>query len=149
MKKVLTLGLLALLMGQSQAADLSNQECIEVYRDGYVMLREAVTDYNDKGLSRGEFAAQVTAIGTEVKALRFACFLTESPSVSSCVEKYEDIYSDLRSKIRVRSVLSGNQDSINITNSSSQSNGFFNRLRNRGSDTLKQGKLALIDAKCL
>ena len=136
MKKVLTLGLLALLMGQSQAADLSNQECIEVYRDGYVMLREAVTDYNDKGLSRGEFAAQVTAIGTEVKALRFACFLTESPSVS-------------RSKIRVRSVLSGNQDSINITNSSSQSNGFFNRLRNRGSDTLKQGKLALIDAKCL
>lgn len=152
----LTLGLIlaattVLPLTAQASRDIDNQKCIEVYRDGYLDLRDSVQDYNGGKLSRGEFAAEVTAIGTTIKGLRAACFFTESPDVSKCVDDYKEIYSGLRDRIRVRAVLSGNQDKINISenNNSRSQGGFLGRLRNQGADTVNQGKLVLVDAKCL
>lgn len=128
---------------------ISNQECVEVYRDGYLDLRESIESYNAKKIDKHTFAAEVTAQSTMVKTLRAACFLTESPEVTDCVNDYKDLYKDLRGRVRVRSVLSGNQDTINYSDSGARTGGFFGGLFNSGADAVKRTQLAVIDAKCL
>ncbi len=128
---------------------LSNQECVEVYRDGYLDLRESIEEYNDKRLDKHGFAAEVSAQTAAVKTLRAACYFTESPDVSSCVEDYKELYQDLRDKVRVRSVLAGNQDYINYSDASSSKPGIIGRFFNSGADVVKLGKLGIIDARCL
>jgi len=151
-KKIITI--IALSTFCLSASALSNQECVEVYRDGYLDLRDRIVDFNNKGLDNTSFAAEVAAISTGVKALRAACYFTESPDVEECVDSYKGIYNDLRDRVRVRAVISGNQDYVNFSESVSReepSTGigvFFGRLRNAGADTVKRSQIAIIDAKC-
>lgn len=143
----------------SQDDALSNQRCIEVYRDGYLDLRDAIILYNEKQLNRGEFAGEVSTISTAVNGLRTACFFTESPDVKECVDSYKKLYKDLRERVRVRSVLTGNQDSVTFTDDARNVESsidedenvvrrFFRNIRNSGADATKLGRLAIIDAKC-
>lgn len=98
----------------TQANGLDNQACIEVYRDGALDLLEAVEDYNNKTLNRGNFSTEVSGIGATVKTLRTACYFVESPEVEDCVDGYKAIYKDLRDRVRLRSVMAGNQEKIKL-----------------------------------
>ena len=160
---ILFISMAALFSGVTQAQDeglLSNQKCIEVYRDAYLDLRDNIILYNDKQLNRGDFAAQVSTISTAVTSLRTACFFTESPDVKECVDNYKKIYKGLRDRVRVRAVLSGNQesitfvdDSVNVDSSINEDSNplrsLFRNMRNQGADAIKLGKLSIIDVKCL
>ncbi|MCF8058745.1 MAG: hypothetical protein K9K67_05580 [Bacteriovoracaceae bacterium] len=160
---ILLITLVSLSSLQTQAQDkgpLSNQKCVEVYRDGYLDLRDAIVLYNKKQLERGEFAAEVGTISTAVSSLRAACYFTESPDVSECVDNYKTLYKGLRERVRVRAVLSGNQESVTFVDDSENLNSdidqdgntlrrFVRNIRNQGADAIKKGKLSIIDAKCL
>lgn len=141
-------------------AELTNQDCIEVYRNGYLDLRDLIKGYNAKTIEKGQFVAGVTANSTDVRALRAACWFVESPNAEACVEDYKELYSGLRDRVRLRSVLAGNQESITFTDDSSNTRSsieddgnvirrFWRGLRNESSDAIKLGKMAVIDAKCL
>lgn len=151
-KKIITIFALSTLCLSASA--LSNQECVEVYRGGYLDLRDSIVDFNNKQLDKTSFAAEVTGISASVRTLRAACYFTESPDVGECVDSYKGIYNDLRDRVRVRAVISGNQDYINFSEGVSTEepstgiSGFFGRLRNAGADTVKRSQIAIIDAKC-
>ena len=155
MRKLQLIAFMIAALGVTPAFALSNQECVEVYRDGYLDLRESIIAYNGKSLGAGDFAGEVTATDAAVKGLRAACFFTESPDVKDCVESYKDLYKDLRGRVRVRAVLAGNQDSVSFSENANSANeneggirGFFRNLRSGGADATKLGRLAIIDAKC-
>lgn len=162
-KKVFPLFLGAVMLfgplTRTAKAELTNQECIEVYRDGYLDLRDLINGYNDKSIEKGKFVASVTANSTDVRALRTACWFVESPNAKECVDSYKKLYNGLRDRVRLRAVLAGNQETITFTDDSANTRNsieeegnpisrFWRGLRNQGSDTVKLGKLALIDIKC-
>lgn len=143
----------------SGAAIVSNQECIEAYRDGYIDLRNSVEDFNSRALSKWEFSADVAAISTEVGALRAACSAFESPDVRKCVEDYRELYKDLRGRVNLTAVMAGNQTEItysqdsrnvrsNIDEDGNAVSRFFRNIRNRGTDLAQQTGLVLIDRRC-
>ncbi len=143
----------------AQAAVVSNQECIEAYRSGYLDLRDSVEDFNDEHLSKWEFSAEVAAISTEVGALRVACSAFESPDVKKCVEDYKELYKDLRERINLPAVMSGNQTEVtyaadsrnvrgNIEDDGNAVSRFFRNMRNRGTDIAQQTSLSIIDRRC-
>ncbi len=100
----------------ANAADegvLSNQNCIEVYRDGYINLTNEIMDFNDEYSNRFQFATLVSAISTEVSLYRAACSLTENSNVTAnCVNAYKDLYKDLREKVKLGAIISGNQTKV-------------------------------------
>lgn len=98
----------------SAQAELDNNACIRVYRDGALDLLELVEDYNNKNLNRGQFYTEVTAVGASIKTLRTACYFVESPEVDDCVDSYKKIYKELRDKVRLRAVMAGNQDKVKL-----------------------------------
>lgn len=112
MKKVLLL--LAILMSSNSfAADfLSNQECIDVYRTGYLNLSEAVRKFNDGSNNRYEFSTEVSANSTVIGVVRGACLAVESTSIEDCVGAYRDLYKDLRKQIKLGAILMGNQTAV-------------------------------------
>ncbi len=143
----------------SGAAIVSNQECIETYRNGYLDLRDSVEDFNSKVLTKWEFSADVASISTEVGALRFACTAFESPDVRKCVEDYRELYKDLRGRVNLTAVMAGNQTEItyaqdsrnvrsNIDEDDNAVSRFFRNIRNRGTDVAMQTSLAIIDRRC-
>lgn len=155
MRKLQLIAFTIAALSITPAFALSNQECVEVYRDGYLDLRESIVAYNGKSLRAGDFAAEVTATDAAVKGLRAACFFTESPDVKECVDSYKDLYKDLRGRVRVRAVLAGNQESVSFSEHAGTTDrneggirGFFRDLRSGGADAAKLGRLAIIDAKC-
>jgi hypothetical protein len=104
----------ALAFSFSVQAELDNNACKKVYRDGALDLLEMVEDYNGKSLTKGQFSTEVTAIGATVKTLRTACFFVESPEVGDCVDSYKKIYKDIRGHIRLRAIMAGNQDKVKL-----------------------------------
>lgn len=115
MKKVL---LLSLLMFNGFSAEfLSNQDCISVYRDGYLELKEATEQFNADRLDRWQYPLIVSGLSTEISAHRAACSFSESPSTKDCVESYKEIYKGLRSKIKLSAIMSGNQRKVAFTES--------------------------------
>lgn len=145
------------------AQGFDNSECIQVYRDGYIELKNAVDLYNEEHLSRWEFSAQVSAISTDVGISRTICKITETPDASSCVERYRDLYKKLRDRVKLSSVVSGNQTKVTYTEQKftvsegkKEDNSVGGRIRNffRGAkeeaEQVRQiGELAFIDLKCL
>lgn len=110
--KALLFGLAILFSSNvfSQDKFLSNQDCIEVYRDGYVMLSSEIENFNEGYSNRAEFAFMVSGISTEMAIHRGACMMFENTQVTeNCVAAYKDLYKDLRGKIRLGAILSGNQ----------------------------------------
>lgn len=91
---------------------VSNEECVRVYRDNAVDLKQAVDDYNDRYLDNIDFGLKVSQISTIVSARRLACLRFEDPEVKDCVKRYKNLYKSLRDKISVPSVMIGNQDEI-------------------------------------
>ncbi len=163
-KKLLSLALGALILvgplTTSVQAQISNEDCIAVYRDGYLDLRDYIIEYNNKSLGKGDFIREVTVLSTEITGKRTACLVAESPSVEECVQDYKELYKDLRGKVSLTAVALGNQDSITFSDDSTNARTsieddenvirrFWRGLRNQGSDTAKLGKLALIDVRCL
>ena len=112
MKKLFIL--IFLTLGLSVQADLipSNQECVNVYREGYLDLKQMVSDFNHEYYNRLQFATLVAANSTAVGTFRAACLAVESPSNTKCVESYKEIYKDLRTQIKLMSILSGNQTKV-------------------------------------
>jgi hypothetical protein len=111
---LLSLLLATLAFSTSAQAELDNNSCVRVYRDGALDLLDVVEDYNNKSLNRGSFYTEVTGIGASVKTLRAACYFVESPEVDDCVNSYKKIYKDLRGHIRLRAVMAGNQDKVKL-----------------------------------
>lgn len=161
MKKSLLLALMITTLAPicSQAALVSNQECIDTYRNGYLDLRDSIEDFNARRLSKWEFSADVASISTEVGTLRAACTAFESPDVKKCVEDYREIYKELRARVNLTAVMSGNQteityarDSRNVQNSIDEDGNaisrFFRNMRNRGTDIAQQTEIAIIDRRC-
>ncbi len=163
--------LLLVFSSQSFAGDefLSNQDCIDAYRSGYLNLEESIGWFNEGSFNRFEFSAFVTTNSTGVGAVRTACLAFENPSVSSCVEAYKELYKDLRSNIKLGAILVGNQTQVTYSKKMQQvieevkrdSEGktglgrFFQSLRvgiGAISETVQRAKditmLEFIDAKC-
>lgn len=103
-----------LLSGAVQANNsvVSNEQCVRVYRDNAVDLKEATDDFNDGYFDNLDFGFKVTQISTIVSARRLACLKLEDPEVKDCVKRYKKIYKSLRNKISVPSVIIGNQTEI-------------------------------------
>ncbi len=91
---------------------LSNQQCIDVYRTGYLNLENSVQRFNDESYNRFELAADVSANSSVVGVVRAACLAVESPSNEKCVDAYRDLYSDLREQVKLGAILMGNQKKI-------------------------------------
>lgn len=115
MKKIFIAFVLALT---ATAGDLlSNQDCINVYRDAYVDLSEVTEHFNEERLNRVEYSAIVSGISTEVSLHRGACLIVESPSTKECISSYKEIYKGLRKNIKLSAILSGNQKKVSHTQS--------------------------------
>lgn len=113
MKKVLLL--LAVLFASNAFAEgeiMSNQECINLYRSGYLTLQNDVERFNDGYYNRFEFSFEVTATSSALGALRGLCLVVESPTNEDCVTAYKDLYKDLRGKVKLGAILSGNQTAV-------------------------------------
>lgn len=106
--------LLAFSAHASQSV-ISNHECIGVYREGYLNLRDYVEAYNTDRMDKIEFSFMVSGNSTDIALHRSACYAFENNSVDDCVSKYKELYKDLRSQIKLRSVIVGNQDSVSYT----------------------------------
>ncbi len=117
MKKLLISGLALLSISSFAGELLSNQDCISVYRDNYLQLRDFTEGFNSERLDRWEYSAFVTGTSTEVGVHRLACLIVESPSNTKCVEGYKEIYKGLRSQIKLGSIISGNQKKVAFTES--------------------------------
>lgn len=113
-KEKLALLFTILALSFSVQAELDNNACKKVYRDGALDLLDMVEDYNDKNLTKGQFYTEVTAIGATVNTLRTACYFVESPEVSNCVDSYKKIYKEMRGHIRLRAVMAGNQNKVKL-----------------------------------
>lgn len=113
--KALICGLMMLISSVTFAQDkfLSNQDCIEVYRDSYLMLANEVENFNEGYSNRAGFVFMVSGISTETAIHRGACMMFENTQVTeSCVAAYKDLYKDLRGKIRLGAIISGNQTQV-------------------------------------
>jgi hypothetical protein len=91
---------------------LSNQQCIDVYRTGYLNLEHSVLRFNDESYNRFELAADVSANSSVVGVVRAACLAVENPSVEKCVVAYKDLYKDLREQVKLGAIIMGNQKKI-------------------------------------
>lgn len=115
MNKIIIL-FMTLLTVNTYAADiLSNEECINVYREGYIDLKELVEDFNAGYFSSFGFASYVTSNSTGIMAHRAACAVVENPSNKECVLSYKKLYNDLRDRIKLSAIISGNQHKITYT----------------------------------
>ena len=104
---------LTLFCSNLMAAEvLSNQQCIDVYRTGYLNLESSVRRFNDESYNRFEFAADVSANSSMVGVARAACLAVENDSVEKCVVAYKDLYQDLREQVKLGAVLMGNQKQV-------------------------------------
>ena len=110
MKKVLLLALM--IFSSSSFAGLTNQDCIDVYRTGYINLKYSIERFNDQAYNRFEMSADVSANSTVVGAIRTACLAVENPSVENCVGAYKELYKDLRDQVKLGAILMGNQTYI-------------------------------------
>ena len=170
--KVLALLSVILLSYSSFASNdslVSNHECIGVYRDGFIDLKDFVDSFNEEDIDRFEFSALVAGNSTQIAARRGACLVFENPAVDECVFDYKELYKKLRSNIRLRSVIVGNQSRISYTEQiqeirevdqiDKEPSGFFKGLGNlirTGSATTREeiekvrqvAKLELLDRKC-
>lgn len=154
--------MLSLISFNTMAEGFDNSECIRVYRDGYIELRQSVENYNLEQLNRWEFSAEVTAISTDVGVSRTICKITETPDASSCVEKYRNLYKKLRDRVKLTSVISGNQKQItyteqkfSVSEKKDEDTSIGGRIRNffrgakEGAEQTRQlGELAFIDLQC-
>lgn len=113
MKKLFLL-LLVIVSANSFASEefLSNQECIDVYRTGYLNLQDSVIRFNDGSYNRFEFAGDVSLNSSAIGISRAACLAVENDSVTKCVTAYKDLYKDLREQIKLGAILSGNQTHV-------------------------------------
>lgn len=164
--KKFALSFLVLLSAQAFAANnaFDNAECIRVYRDSYIELRENVELYNGEQINKWEFSASLTAISTDIGLSRGICHFTETPDASTCVEKYKNLYNKLRDRIKLSSVMTGNQPKINYseqvhvietkvdqeedTSLFGRARTFFRGAREAAVQTQQLGELAFIDLKC-
>lgn len=164
LKKVLPVFLGALMLfgplTTTAKAEITNQDCIAVYRDGYLDLRDYIIEYNSRAISRGTFVTEVSLLSAEISGKRAACLVAESPDVEACVMDYKAIYKDLRGRVSLTAVSFGNQERITFSDDRNNSRTsieedentirrLWRGLRNRGSDAAKLSKLALIDVRCL
>ncbi|GAB4406635.1 MAG: hypothetical protein OHK0056_05810 [Bacteriovoracaceae bacterium] len=162
MKKLAIVLLISTFSTPIFAQPFDNTECIRVYRDAYIELRDSVDLYNNEQINKWEFSASVSAISTDIGVSRTVCHFTETPDASSCVEKYRDLYKKLRDRIKLSSVISGNQSKVTYTEQSysvsegkkddesvgSMIRNFFRGAREGGERTRQIGELAYIDLKC-
>ncbi|EQC47254.1 hypothetical protein [Bacteriovorax sp. Seq25_V] len=117
MKKIFLLGMTLLSFNSFAGEFLSNQECISVYRDGYLELRDYTESFNEGRIDNWSYSTLVAGVSTEVSVHRLACLAVESPANTKCVEGYKEIYKGLRSKIKLGSIISGNQKKVGFTES--------------------------------
>jgi hypothetical protein len=96
----------------SAHASLSDEDCVKVYRDQASDLKEYVDFFNEQKIDHAAFATEVAAISTLVTAQRLACRLVESPEVKNCVTSGKNLYESIRKKIKLSSVLAGNQTKV-------------------------------------
>ena len=116
MKAILLLSLIfSMFAAHAEDSFVSNHECIGVYREGYVDLKDYVESYNDENIDEIDFSVLVAGNSTEIAFHRTACVAFENPVVEECVLKYKDLYKQLRAQISLRSVLTGNQQRISYT----------------------------------
>lgn len=112
MKKLLVL---ILVMSSSVFAGdelLSNQDCIDIYRTGYINLTHYIERFNDGAYNRFEMAGAVNTNSAVIGGVRLACQAVENPSVENCVKAYKDLYKSLREKVKVGAILMGNQRAV-------------------------------------
>jgi len=113
MKKLFLLFLIV-FSSQSFAGDplISNQDCIDAYRTGYINLEEYIRRFNDGSYNRFEMSTAVSANSTILGGIRTACLAFENPSVGKCVKAYKELYTDLRDNVKLGAILMGNQTEI-------------------------------------
>ena len=112
MKAVMIIAL-TLMVGTSAHAGLfSNEECVRVYRDQALELKENADYFNDQRIDKAAFVAKVSAISTSVAAQRLGCMFIEAPEVKTCVESAKNLYNSIRDVINLRAVVAGNQTKI-------------------------------------
>ena len=106
---------LALLVSSNVYADDLNRQCRMAYNEAYDELKDRSEQFNEGDLSRGEFAALVVGITTELGAVRVTCRVFEDPDNRSCVDAYKERFWRLRDQIKVAAVLSGNQTEVDMS----------------------------------
>lgn len=107
----LTLFLL-LISFQVQANYISNEECVRSYRDAALELKEVADLFKENFIDKYEMSARVSGISASVTAQGLACKIVEDPAARPCVENAKKLYKSIRSEINVRSILVGNQTTI-------------------------------------
>lgn len=112
MKKFVALMALTLSVGSAHANLFSNEECVKVYKDNAVQLKEYADYFNEQKIDRNAFVAQVSAISTTVGARRLGCLVVEAPEVKKCVESAKALYDSIREPINLRAIIAGNQTSV-------------------------------------
>lgn len=115
--KIIVISLTALfsLLNLAKAQDdfLSNQDCINVYRDAYVDLTYFIDSFNNEEMNRAEFSFMLSGLSTEVALHRGACLAFENKEITAdCVGAYKDLYKDLRSKVQIGAIMVGNQKKV-------------------------------------
>lgn len=115
MRLILLLLLTFSLSSQAYAdGPFSDQNCVNVYRDNTLFLEQVTRQFNEGQIGRFDFASKVSAISTVVSTNRLGCLIFESHDVERCVDRYKTLYKSLRQRIKVPSVLRGNQTEVSI-----------------------------------
>lgn len=154
LKSLVICCVMVLISFNTNAGGYSNEECMKVYREGYVELSQLVKDYNEGYLGKVDFSSIVGLLSTSIGAKRLICGRVENPNNKTCVEGYKKIYKDLRSRINLKAVLAGNQDEISFSKSNDEGgffsgvSNFFNELKDEASFVVNDSKIFYLDKKC-
>ena len=90
-----------------------NQKCAMTYMRGLENLKRDYNAFNDRRLNKYEFAASLAANDIAVKAGAGICRgLYEAPRYKSCLDFLEKQYNDIREYSKIKSVLTGVQNSV-------------------------------------
>lgn len=97
----------------------TNETCKFIYREGIEHLKTDFNNYSIGADSKAELALNLARTSSVVRGTRAYCVLFETAENNYCVSKYSEIYQDLRSQVKILSLLTGNQEDIakkNIAN---------------------------------
>lgn len=113
MKSLLLAVTFVTLMGSGASASESeyNFNCRLRYREPAIQLLNSIKAFQEGYISNSDLAQTAASASIEVTTLNMYC-LAESPQNRSCVQGYKDLYTSIRSRVKILALLSGNQTDV-------------------------------------
>lgn len=136
------LACLVLAGNQSQASTF-NEDCKMAYREAAGFILDSVDAFKkyttgnaskeQKQKARNILIADVASADAALRAKRAACYLFEDASNKDCVRAYSSVYKEVRERINLIAMATGNQQEVDL---------------NMLSTVTLRGKLLYYDVRC-